>query len=76
MKKVFELGNRYAAQSDWTDFAFTKFCLCSMGVLIGTLIPKKHTKTAQGIAGGIFLTTYVVLMKKVIAIIMEMAKEE
>lgn len=31
MKKLFELGNRYAEKSDWTDFALVKLCLGAMG---------------------------------------------
>lgn len=72
MKKIFELGNRYAAQSDWKDFALTKFCLCSIGVLIGVCVPKKDKKVAQAIAGTVFGITYFVLMKKVIGIIKDM----
>ena len=29
MKKLLEIGNRYAEQSNWTDFALTKICLTS-----------------------------------------------
>ena len=42
MKKLIELGNLYASKSDWKDFALVKFCLFSMGLLIGTNAPKKH----------------------------------
>ena len=44
MKKFFELGNRYAKESNWTDFAFVKFCLFSMGLLVGMKVPEKHKK--------------------------------
>ncbi|MGN0410206.1 MAG: hypothetical protein ACI4E3_07375, partial [Candidatus Fimousia sp.] len=44
MKKLLELGNDYAANSDWTDFALVKFCLCAMGILIGIGIPVKKKK--------------------------------
>ena len=44
MKKLLELGNDYAANSDWTDFALAKFCLCAMGILIGIGIPVKQKK--------------------------------
>lgn len=75
MKKLLELGNRYAAQSDWKDFAFVKFCLCAMGVLIGICIPKKDKKVTQAIAGTIFGVTYFILMSKVFRIFVEMKKE-
>lgn len=51
MKKLLETGNRYAEQSDWKDFALTKFCLCAMGILIGMHIPVKGKKTTSVIAG-------------------------
>lgn len=55
MKKLLEIGNRYAAESDWKDFALTKFCLCAMGILIGIHIPVKGKKTTSVIAGGCIL---------------------
>lgn len=75
MKKLIELGNSYAAQSDWKDFALVKFCLCAMGLLIGICIPKKDKKATQAIAGTIFGVTYFILMRKVFRIIVEMKKE-
>ena len=76
MNRFFELGNRYAAKSDWTDFALTKFCLCSMGVLIGVSVAPKYKKAAIGIASGVFLATYVPLMAKTAQTAWEMIKEE
>lgn len=76
MKKLMELGDRYAAQSNWKDFALTKFCLCSMGVLIGVNLPKKHKKCATAAAAGIFALTYVPLMARVFSVAKEMAEEE
>lgn len=35
MKRLLEIGNLYAKESDWKDFALVKICLCSMGILIG-----------------------------------------
>ena len=32
MKKLFDLGNRYARESTWKDFALVKLCLFSMGM--------------------------------------------
>ena len=76
MKELLELGNRYAAKSDWKDFALTKFCLCAMGTMIGANIPEKHKKTTMVIAGGVFAVTYVVLMGKVFVIAKEMIEEK
>ena len=75
MKKLLELGNRYAENSDWKDFALTKFCLCAMGILIGLKIPTNKKKTTAVISGGVFGVTYVVLMSKVFKIIKEMVKD-
>ena len=75
MKKLLELGNRYAENSDWKDFALTKFCLCAMGILIGLKIPTNKKKTTAVISGGVFGVTYVVLMSKVFKIIKEMAND-
>ena len=75
MKKLLELGNRYAENSDWKDFALTKFCLCAMGILIGLKIPTNKKKTTAVISGGVFGITYVVFMSKVFKIIKEMVKD-
>lgn len=73
MKKLLELGNRYAKNSDWTDFALTKICLCSLGVLIGLNIPKRSKKTAAILLSISFAGTYAILMNKVFNIAKEMA---
>lgn len=69
MKRLFEIGNQYVAESDWKDLALIKFCLCAMGVLIGMQVRPKEKKAVAGIAGGIFLGTYVVLMAKLARIV-------
>lgn len=76
MNKLFELGNRFAKDSDWKDFALVKICLCAMGVLIGVSLPKKNVRGAQAISGTIFGATYFVLMRKVFGIILEMKAEK
>jgi len=76
MKAFLELGNRYAAKSDWKDFALTKLCVCSIGVMIGSCIPAKNRKKAMAIVGGVFAATYVPLMKKVFSIAKEMNEEQ
>jgi len=72
MNKLFELGNRYAKNSDWKDFALVKFCLCAMGVLIGVSLPGKNKRVIQAVAGTVFGATYFVLMRKVFKLIFEM----
>lgn len=69
MKRLFEIGNRYVAESDWKDLALIKFCLCAMGVLIGMQVRPKEKRAVTGIAGGVFLGTYAVLMAKLFRIV-------
>lgn len=75
MSKLIELGNRYAKNSDWKDFALVKFCLCALGVLIGVSIPKKNKKITQAVAGTVYGATLFVLMRKVYGIYLEMKDE-
>lgn len=70
LKRFLKLGDQYAAESTWKDFALVKFCLCAMGVMIGTLIPKKHKQNAVRAAGTVFLVTYIPLMTKVFRILL------
>ena len=72
MKKLFELGDRYAENSTWKDFALVKFCLCAMGVIIGISIPKKYKKQTVAVAGSVFAVTYISLMVKVFKTMKEM----
>ena len=76
MKQLLELGNRYAARSSWKDFALVKFCLCAIGVMIGANIPKKNKRGAMAAAGGVFVATYIPLMKKVFDIAKEMIEDK
>ena len=68
MKFFLELGNRYAKESSWKDFALTKFCLFSMGLAVGMKVPEKHKKKVITAAAGVFAATYIPLMAKVLRI--------
>ena len=70
MKSLFELGNQYAKESDWKDFALLKFCLCAMGIIIGTQVTPKYKKIAIRASIGVFVATYIPLMAKVCKIVM------
>jgi len=72
MKKLFQFGNRYAEESTWKDFALVKLCLGAMGVLIGLCIPAEKKTEARIIAGGVFGTTYALLMRRAIALLKRM----
>ena len=76
MDKFFTLGNRYAQQSTWKDFALVKFCLFSMGLLAGIHMPEKHKKNAAKAAIFAFSATYVPLMAKVLRIATEKTDEQ
>ena len=65
MNKLLELGDRYAENSSWKDFALVKFCLFSMGLIAGIFVPEKHKKAAIGGAAVVFAATYIPLMTKV-----------
>lgn len=75
MNKLIDLGNRFAAQSDWKDYALTKFCLMAMGIFIGSFIPSGKSKPARAISAGVFGLTFAVLMSKVLAVAKAMRSE-
>lgn len=76
MNRLFELGDRYAAESTWKDFALTKLCLFSMGIAAGTMVPKKYRLPVLGAAACGFAVSYVPLMTKVFRIAKDMVREE
>lgn len=67
MKCIFDCANHYIRARDWKMLACLKFCLCSIGVLLGLMVPGKHKKTAAAAAGTVFLVTYVPLMADVLS---------
>lgn len=64
MKLFFDLGNRYAENSTWKDFALVKFCLCAMGIMIGLCVPQQIKTVVFAVAAVIFVVTYIPLMVK------------
>ena len=72
MNRLLELGDRYAENSSWKDFALVKFCLFAMGLIAGTKVPEKHKKKAVRGALCIFAVTYIPLMAKVFRTAAEM----
>ena len=51
MNALLRIGDKYAENSSWRDFAVVKFCLFSMGLIAGMSIPRKNKKAARAIAG-------------------------
>ena len=62
MKRIFDCADRYVQSRDWKMVAVLKFCLCSIGAMIGLAVPGKHKRTAGSFAFGVFLATYIPLM--------------
>ena len=71
MKALLRIGDKYAENSSWRDFAVVKFCLFSMGLIAGMSIPKKGKKTARAVAGTVFAVTYFPLMAKLLKVASE-----
>ena len=74
MEFFFDLGDKYARNSSWKDFALTKFCLFAMGLFCGTFVATKSKKPARIAARLVFIATYIPLMAKVFKLANE--KEE
>ena len=68
MKKLFDAANRYIETSDWKIIAVLKFCLISLGMMIGMAIKKKDRKPVFIGALGVFAVTYVPLMVKFVKV--------
>ena len=62
MKRLFDCADSYVQSRNWKMLALVKFCLCSIGVLLGLSVPEKHKKATGGFALGVFLATYFSLM--------------
>ena len=75
-EKLLDLGDRYAEESTWKDFALVKFCLFSMGLAAGCFVAEKHRKKVVCAAAAVFGATYVPLMAKVVRIAMEDDSED
>ncbi len=64
MNKLFDAADRYIETSDWKVIAVLKFCLISLGVMIGMAIKPKAKKPVLIIALCVFIITYIPLMAK------------
>ena len=74
MNFLFNSADAYLQRSDWRDFALIKFCLFSMGVIAGILLPSKAKKPAIATAAVVFVATYIPLMVKYVKIVVELLK--
>ena len=64
MKKLFRAANRYIETSDWKIIAVLKFCLISLGMMVGMQIKPEHKKAVFSGSLCVFLATYIPLMYK------------
>ncbi|MDP4133225.1 MAG: hypothetical protein Q8882_04345 [Bacillota bacterium] len=61
---LFNLGNTYAKESTWKDFAALKLCLFSLGMGIGVWIGESAKMAVFWICLAVFILTYIPLMIK------------
>jgi len=62
MKKMFDCADAFIQARDWKMLTLLKFCLFSIGIIVGLFLPKKYKKPALASAFVVFLVTYVPLM--------------
>ena len=62
--KLFEAANHYVETSDWKIIAVLKFCLISLGVMVGMMIRPEHKRPVFFGVLGVFGATYIPLMVK------------
>ncbi len=69
MKRLFTSADEYLKKSDWKDLALIKFCLFSIGLLVGLQITEKCKKGVRIAASVVFVLTYIPLMVKYLGIL-------
>ncbi len=70
-KELFEAADRYVRSSDWKLIAVLKFCLVSLGIMVGIRIPKKNRKIALPVSFCVFLVSYFFLMARFYRVLKE-----
>ena len=76
MKRIFDCADHYVQSRDWRMVAGLKFCLCSIGTLLGFIIPGKHKKAAGCFALGAFFATYIPLMADFLSFALDFFRSE
>ena len=66
--KLFDKANRYCRESTWKTLAALKFCLFSIGIIVGVLLPDTCRTPVLIIFGIVLIATYIPLMAKFIRI--------
>lgn len=62
--KLFDVADRYCKESSWKTLALLKFCLFSIGLMVGMQVPKEKRKVVCAAAAAVFLAAYIPLMAK------------
>lgn len=62
--KLFEVADQYCKESTWKTMAAVKFCLFSIGIIVGVLLPETCHPPVLVIFGIVFIITYIPLMRK------------
>lgn len=75
MKRLFASADAFLRESDWKDLAVIKFCLFSIGLLVGLQITEKRKKGVRIAASVVFTLTYIPLMVKYLWILIKAGKE-
>lgn len=75
MNKLIAAGSRYLKRMDLNDVALLKLCVGALGVLVGLGCAKRHKKGAGLVAGFLFVLTYVPLMGKFLATILDTSED-
>lgn len=71
MKTLFRSADEYLKLSSWKDLALIKFCLFSMGLLVGTYTKRGAKKEVRAVAAAVFLLSYIPLMFKYILVLIK-----
>ena len=66
--KLFERADQYCRESTWKTLAALKFCLFSIGIIVGVLLPDTCKLPVLVIFGAVLVATYIPLMAKFIRI--------
>ena len=66
MRKLINSADAYIKSMSITEMTQLKFCLCSIGVLIGLNVKKEHRKYVAVGAATLFTATYIPLMTRFI----------
>ena len=62
--RLFEVADRYCKESTWKTMAAVKFCLFSIGIIVGVLLHETCQTPVLVIFGIVFIITYIPLMRK------------